>query len=206
MKFTDLHDKMAQCVNGLISKEDFYSWLDENIKVKSYLSIATKYAIISMFSDRLNQDISGYLEKKEATGYIYMMYDINIMFELLFKYIEIIVLSKNRTIENYDLVMQSGLYDYIVDKCGNDYKNLVEKCDRASNIETMGIIRELSNIFVNPPSIEDMEKIKDIINNDIDKEKLQVLKAVEEYNNPTLKKILDKASKITETQELPKNG
>ena len=206
MKFTDLHDKMAQCVNGLISKEDFYSWLDENIKVKSYLSIATKYAIISMFSDRLNQDISYYLEKKEATGYIYMMYDINIMFELLFKYIEIIVLSKNRTIENYDLVMQSGLYDYIVDKCGNDYKNLVEKCDRASNIETMGIIRELSNIFVNPPSVEDMEKIKDIINNDIDKEKLQVLKAVEEYNNPTLKKILDKASKITETQELPKNG
>lgn len=206
MKFTDLHDKMAQCVNGLISKESFYSWLDENIKVKSYLSIATKYAIISMFSDRLNQDISDYLEKKEATGYIYMMYDINIMFELLFKYIEVIVLSKNRTIENYDLVMQSGLYDYIVDKCGSDYKNLVEKCDRASNIETMGIIRELSNIFVNPPSVEDMEKIKDIINNDIDKKKLQILKAVEEYNNPTLKKILDKASKITETQEPPKNG
>lgn len=206
MKFTDLHDKMAQCVNGLISKEDFYSWLDENIKVKSYLSIATKYAIISMFSDKVTEEISEYLNKKEATGYIYMTYDINVVFELLFKYVDIIVLSKNRTIENYDLVMQSGLYDYITSKCGKDYDDLVKKCDRASNIETMGIIRELSNIFVNPPSIEDIEKIKDIINNDIDKEKLEILKAIEEYNNPTLKKIVDNISKETTSKEPSKNG
>lgn len=206
MKFTDLHDKMAQCVNGLISKESFYSWLDENIKVKSYLSIVVKYATISIFSEKVTQEINDYLEKKEATGYIYMTYDINLVFELLFKYIDMVVISKNRTIENYDLVMQSGLYEYIISKCGKDYEDLVKKCDRASNIDTMGIIRELSNIFVNPPSVEDIEKIKDIINNDIDKEKLQILKAVEEYNNPTLKKILDKASRITETQEPPKNG
>lgn len=206
MKFTDLHDKMAQCVNGLVSKDDFYSWLDENIKVKQYLSIANKYAIISMFSDKVNQEINDYLDKNNATGYIYMTYDINMMFELLFKYIDMVVLSKNRTIENYDLVMQSGLYDYIISKCGKDYDDLVKKCDRASNIDTMGIIREISNMFVNPPSVEDIEKIKDIINNDIDKEKLEVLKAIEEYNNPTLKKIVDNISKETNSKEPPKNG
>ena len=36
-----------------------------------------------------------------------------------------------------------------------------------------------------------MERIRDIVNNEIDKDKLEIIKAVEEYNNPVMEKIAE---------------
>ena len=41
------------------------------------------------------------------------------------------------------------------------------------------------------PSVEEMERIRDIVNNEIDKDKLEIIKAVEEYNNPVMEKIAE---------------
>lgn len=194
IKFTDLHDKLVQCNTGLISKEQLTSWLDENVKVKKYISLSTKYAIISVFVNNINTIVDD-INIEEDLDYLYMTYDINLMFGLLFQYIDIPVISKYRSIENYDLVMESGLYDYLMDKCEKDYRVMVEKCDRLTGINNLSITRELSNIFGNPPSVEDIERIKDLINNEIDVEKLNIIKAIEEYNNPTLKKIIDRAER-----------
>lgn len=203
LNFTDLHDKMVQRKTKLITKKDFEAWLKENVEVKPYLSIATKYAVISIFSDNMNKQIKDFYESEyQNFEYIYLTYDINLIFDLLFKYLDMIVLSKYRTAENYDLVMQSGFYDYMMGKCGVDYKNMVEKCDRATGIDNLSVIHELTTIFANPPSVEEIEKIRDIINNDINPEKLEILQAMAEYNNPTMKKIIDKASEESVRENL----
>lgn len=195
IKFTDLHDKLVAYNTKLINKEQLEKWLDENIEVKKYISLSTKYAIISVFVDNFNVSIGDKIDSGDDMDYLYMTYDINLMFSLLFQYIDIPVVSKYRTIDNYDLIIESGFYDYLLDRCGKDYKILVEKCDRITGINNLIIVKELTNIFGNPPSVDDIERIKDLINNEIDIDKLNIIKAIEEYNNPNLKKIIDKVEK-----------
>ena len=203
MKFTDLHDKMAQVKNGLISKEDFIKWLDENVVVKPYIGIAEKYAIITTFVSDYNIEINNNNKYMEDIKYIFIMYEINQLFSLLFKYIDVYVLAKDRLCENYDLVFESGLYDYLIDKCGKDYKDLVFRCDRVSGIANINIVETLTTTFTKAPSVEDIEKVQNIFNS-MDTDKLEIIKAIQEYNNPYIVEIINKA-KQTAINETFKN-
>lgn len=202
INFNDLHDKMIQKINGLVSKEDFYQWLDENIEVETYIPITKKYALINVFSNRFNTEI--YSDDGEISEIFNLIYDLESMFVFLFGYTDVFVRPKDRTVDNYDLIIKSGFFDYIMSFCKNDYLDLQKKCDRVCSIDNLillnGLIKSLSQ-----PSVEDMEKIKNIINNEIDKDKLDVLKAIEEYNNPFLKKVIDSVSK-KEAAEIMKNN
>ena len=202
INFNDLHDKMIQKINGLVSKEDFYQWLDENIEVETYIPITKKYALINVFSNRFNTEI--YSDDGEISEIFNLIYDLESMFVFLFGYTDVFVRPKDRTVDNYDLIIKSGFFDYIMGFCKNDYLDLQKKCDRVCSIDNLillnGLVKSLSQ-----PSVEDMEKIKDIINNEIDKDKLDVLKAIEEYNNPFLKKVIDSVSK-KESAEIMKNN
>ena len=189
IKFSDLHDKLNQYVLNLITKKELEQWLKDNIKIKKYLSLVEKYAIIDVFADKFIDAIKNTDDINNNA--IYIMYDINCMFDLLFKYVDIVVLSKYRTIENYDLIIKSGFYDYILKGCKNDYEELLSKCDRVTGINELSLFRSFEPIINNQPTVEDYERIRDIINNEIDKDKLQILQAVEAYNNPTMNKIVE---------------
>lgn len=202
INFNDLHDKMIQKINGLVSKEDFYQWLDENIEVETYIPITKKYALINVFSNRFNTEI--YSDDGEISEIFNLIYDLESMFVFLFGYTDVFVRPKDRTVDNYDLIIKSGFFDYIMSFCKNDYLDLQKKCDRVCSIDNLillnGLIKSLSQ-----PSVEDMEKIKNIINNEIDKDKLDVLKAIEEYNNPFLKKVIDSVSKKEIVENMKKS-
>lgn len=190
VNFNDLHDKMFQSKSGLISKEDFFEWVGKNIEINTYIPITKKYALIRIFSDKFSDMVNNDLEN-EDNDYIFLIYDINQVFVLLFAYTDMIILSQNRTIDNYDLIMESGLFDYIMKFCEKDYKLLIEKCDKVTGINDLNILKQFVSSIGNQPTVEDMKKIRDIINNEIDSDKLEIIKAVQEYNNPALKKIVD---------------
>lgn len=194
IRFTDLHDKLIQYTTHLITKKELLSWLGENVPVRKYISISEKYAIISMFIKEFNNAVKNVIIDNEKAPFVYLTYDINCMFNLLFRYTDIIVLSKNQTVDNYDLMMQSGFYDYVISKCKNDYLDLQRKCDRTIGIDIYSVVRELQVIFATPPSVEDIEKFKESIN-EIDPSKLEILKTIEEYNNPMMKKVIDGITK-----------
>lgn len=194
INFNDLHDKLAQKVNGLITKDDLYEWLNENIKISSYLPLIKKYALIRVFSDKFKDSMQDNIEN-EDDDFIYLMYDINQLFTLLFAYTDMILLSKYKTLDNYDLIMKSGFFDYMMQFCETDYRELISKCDRLTGIDNLYIMKQFIQSIGNQPSVEDVEKIRDIINNEVDKEKLEIIKAVQEYNNPMLKKIIGNISK-----------
>ena len=190
ISFNDLHDKLLQRVDNLISRDELYDWLDNNLEVKNYLPLTTKYAEIRIFSDKFKDDVDSNIDDKDV-DFIYFVYDLNQLFVFLFAYTDIVVLSKNRTIENYDLIMKSGFFDYMMQYCKNDYESVIEKCDKVTGIEDVNIIKSFAMAIGSYPSVEEMERIRDIVNNEIDKDKLEIIKAVEEYNNPVMEKIAE---------------
>ena len=190
ISFNDLHDKLLQRVDNLISRDKLYDWLDNNLEVKNYLPLTTKYAEIRIFSDKFKDDVDSNIDDKDV-DFIYFVYDLNQLFVFLFAYTDIVVLSKNRTIENYDLIMKSGFFDYMMQYCKNDYESVIEKCNKVTGIEDVNIIKSFTMAIGSYPSVEEMERIRDIVNNEIDKDKLEIIKAVEEYNNPVMEKIAE---------------
>ena len=190
ISFNDLHDKLLQRVDNLISRDELYDWLDNNLEVKNYLPLTTKYAEIRIFSDKFKDDVDSNIDDKDV-DFIYFVYDLNQLFVFLFAYTDIVVLSKNRTIENYDLIMKSGFFDYMMQYCKNDYESVIEKCNKVTGIEDVNIIKSFTMAIGSYPSVEEMERIRDIVNNEIDKDKLEIIKAVEEYNNPVMEKIAE---------------
>lgn len=190
ISFNDLHDKLLQRVDNLISRDELYDWLDNNLEVKNYLPLTTKFAEIRIFSDKFKDDVDSNIDDKDV-DFIYFVYDLNQLFVFLFAYTDIVVLSKNRTIENYDLIMKSGFFDYMMQYCKNDYESVIEKCNKVTGIEDVNIIKSFTMAIGSYPSVEEMERIRDIVNNEIDKDKLEIIKAVEEYNNPVMKKITE---------------
>lgn len=190
ISFNDLHDKLLQRVDNLISRDELYDWLDNNLEVKNYLPLTTKYAEIRIFSDKFKDDVDSNIDDKDV-DFIYFVYDLNQLFVFLFAYTDIVVLSKNRTIENYDLIMKSGFFDYVMQYCKNDYESVVEKCNKVTGIEDVNTIKSFTMAIGSYPSVEEMERIRDIVNNEIDRDKLEIIKAVEEYNNPVMKKITE---------------
>ena len=189
INFNDLHDKMFQVTSGLISKESFFEWLDENIDIDVYIPVATKYAIASVFSKEIFSDMSG-TDIAEDIDYIFLKYETERLFNSLFSYIKIKVSKNNKTFDNYDLVFKSGLYDYVMKFCESDYKRFLDIFDRVSGINTLTIMNQFVTFIGKQPNVEDMERIRDIINNEIDTDKMEILKAVQEYNSPVMKQVI----------------
>lgn len=195
IKFESLLDKLKERVNGDISKEELYDWLDENIVVANYIPLAKKYAIISVFNDNFAKQSD--LSSKDT---LYMVYDMLQMFAVLFAYTSIVVLSRYRTVDNYDLVMKSGFFDYMMKYCEDDYEEFIHKFDRVCGIDDVNIMEQFIGAVNNYPTLEEIEKMRDIINNDIDKDKMEVLRAVEEYNNPVLKEVMKSRISVKEIE------
>nr|DAT69641.1 MAG TPA: hypothetical protein [Caudoviricetes sp.]DAT69713.1 MAG TPA: hypothetical protein [Caudoviricetes sp.] len=192
ISFNDLHDVMAQRNNGLISKEKFSLWLDENLKLIRYIPLAKKYAIIGIFSNRIKNGMGE--EGEYNTDAVLLYYDLNQLFDLLFAYTNVPISTKDRSLDNYDLIMTSGFFSYVYNYCGGDYEDLVRKCDNATGINTVCIMEQIVQAIGKQPTVSEMRQMANIINNDIDKDKLELIKTIQEYDNPLMKKVVNSIS------------
>ena len=188
MFFNDLKTVVDTYNRNEMTKEEYEKFLKDNIIVNKYIPIAKKYAMISSFCSEFNKVVFD-VDKSNQT-------EIE-LYSLLFGYTNIIIASDERNITNYDLIMSSGLYDYIYIKCKNDYDNIIEKCNRLNGIDNLWILSKLNDIFCNPMNVENIEKIKDIINNEVDKDKLKFINSIVEFNNPQIKSFFNKLEKDT---------
>ena len=97
--FSDVHDKMVQVTTGLITREQFTNWFNENITVKSYLPLASKYAIVNVFAETFkNKAFNQGDNKKIDLDYIYLEYDLSMMFDLQFYYTNIVTSQKKSAV------------------------------------------------------------------------------------------------------------
>lgn len=162
-----------------------------DIIVKNYIPIAEKFSTIRRIGKEINDEID-YLINNENFGYdyVYLKYELEKYFMLIEKYTNIIIKKDEKTLNNYDVLMSSGIFDYINKICEKDYNDFSNLCDRVIGIDNLSITRQLSNLLTTEIVSKNLKSIKRSIDG-ISKEKLNILKNIHEYNNPLYKELYD---------------
>ena len=92
--------------------------------------------------------------------------------------------------ENYDLIYQSGLADYILEYCGKDYERLVRMMERTLSYQNLTeLIQSIREINVGGLS-EAAEKIREI-KDEIDPEVIKNIADIARMNDPALNDLKD---------------
>lgn len=202
MFFRDIKLVLEQYISGESTEQNVRDVI-ENLTVVKYIPIIKKYAIIGAFSNHLNEVLldTDKSSVSQLQGY-YITYDIGLKFTILSSYCNIIIGEDEKTSENYDLVMQSGFYDMILEKCHDDVKKFIEISDRVVGINNTWILNELNTIFCDTVNVQNMEQIMTILNDENNKEMLQKVQDVQLLANPALGKIIERTKKELASQEM----
>nr|DAH11500.1 MAG TPA: hypothetical protein [Caudoviricetes sp.] len=92
--------------------------------------------------------------------------------------------------ENYDLIYQSGLADYILEYCGKDYERLVRMMERTLSYQNLTeLIQSIREINVGGLS-EAAEKIRGM-KDEIDPEVIKNIADIARMNDPALNNLKD---------------
>lgn len=147
-----------------------YNDMLQNLVIRAYLPMQEKVvALVRMVMDS-DKDI----DVPEA--FFTAGLEIACCFDGLLSYVNIEpeVNPDIKSYENYDLIYQSGLADYILEYCGKDYERLVRMMERTLSYENLtdlvqsmremdtGSLRELVNTLRNMKDEVDPEVIKNI--------------------------------------------
>ena len=147
-----------------------YNDMLRNLVIRAYLPMQEKVvALVRMVMDS-DKDI----DVPEA--FFTAGLEIACCFDGLLSYVNIEpeVNPDIKSYENYDLIYQSGLADYILEYCGKDYERLVRMMERTLSYENLtdlvqsmremdtGSLRELMNTLRNMKDEIDPEVIKNI--------------------------------------------
>lgn len=147
-----------------------YNDMLQNLVIRAYLPMQEKVvALVRMVMDS-DKDI----DVPEA--FFTAGLEIACCFDGLLSYVNIEpeVNPDIKSYENYDLIYQSGLVDYILEYCGKDYERLVRMMERTLSYENLtdlvqsmremdtGSLRELVNNLRNMKDEIDPEVIKNI--------------------------------------------
>ena len=189
--FKDLYKKMEDRVNNIITQEEFYDYLDNNIDIEKYLSISKKYATAEIISKKYETSLILQSKVEDFDSFIYMQYDIYKTLYCVFVYTSLVITKDFYNQESCDLCYKSGLIQYIKKQSNNDLDILFEKCDCVSGINNLFIIKKL-NELLSVNTVEDWEKIQDIVNNGIDESKLKFFNEIVAYNDPRMHELFDK--------------
>lgn len=96
--------------------------------------------------------------------------------------------------ENYDLIYQSGLADYILEYCGKDYERLVRMMERTLSYQNLTeLIQSIREINVGGLS-EATEKIRNL-KDEIDPEVIKNIADIARMNDPALNNLKDTIDK-----------
>lgn len=212
LTFNNLLDKMIQSSKRLLSKEEFYKWLDGNIKIKDYISIQEKMAIINLqsiiFPIQCNYGIT---ELNQIAiddidlCHIEEVYELIKIFELMCSYIcDAVVEDKHKTFSTYNEIFKSGFYDYIMDKVEKDYLRFVNMCDDVLGIKNMYMNTQLIKLLRSIPDKEELEKIQNTFNQPENIEIMDKLNYFIGLNNPNLKCLFDSISEMAKEEKVNK--
>lgn len=92
--------------------------------------------------------------------------------------------------ENYDLIYQSGLADYILEFCGKDYDRLVRMMERTLSYQNlMELVQSIREVDVGGLS-EVTEKIRSM-KDEVDPEVIKNIADIARMNDPALNKLKD---------------
>lgn len=190
IKFKDLLSKIDSLLDGKINEDEFVTWFRSNLEIRKYIGLEEKLSLVDFYVEKFNADLS-YEKEDTVRKESYKLYEISLVFDLLFKYTNIMIPSNYKNSDNYDKVFITPVYRIIHSECEKDYNRLVSMYERKIGINNIELIYTLGEIFGVNQTPEDFEKIKNIINDEINPDKLKDLLALAKMNNPIMGKVVD---------------
>ena len=203
MLFNDVKDKYAQYKNGLITFDEFDSWVYENIEINQYIPIITKYTMLHDINQNFTKDCTEVIKSDSNNiEILFVMYDITTMFDILFKYTNIEVSSDQRSTKNYDYMVSSGLFDYLRNKVGADYDRFVAMFEKASGINELNISKVVEATLAGSVTPDDIKELESLFKGMTPK-KMKIIEGFQEFNNPGMKALYEnmKSAAMKEADE-----
>lgn len=162
--------------------------LESKLIIKNYLPMDEKAVCITKAFLDADKDYS------IPSIFIAIGFDIAILFDCLLSYVNIDIekiTDEEKTYENYDLIYQSGLGDYILNYCKQDYERLVKMVDKALSIEHVSaLLNSLDS--VDSDSIESMTNAIVGLKNNADKEMIHDMATIAKFSDPEFEDLKDK--------------
>jgi hypothetical protein len=189
--------KCEEKIDGDVSETAFKRYLDKYITVKDYIPLSYKKNLLDIFFSSIESEDGDFSD----LAYLFEMFTV---LHILMFYTNIEIDVTELTEENYDLVVHSGLADYIKSKCEKDFNKTYSMAMQAISFKTYEIISNFANT-VDIDGARDLFADTQNAVSEIDIEKLRFMKDIMDYNNPALKDvkdaIYDETRKIIETKQ-----
>lgn len=169
---------------------DFKLYLQRNIKIKPYVGISKKCAYVDIAAMNLSHILQDMLSDNVSSISEMCMYiEMEKLFTGLFMYINVDFNTDYQSYVDYDLIMESGLFDYVMKYAEKDYERFCHDVDIAVGIHDMSIIEAIKE-HLHIPTEEEVNAMTESLKN-IDDEKMDKILRVSEMNNPTLASLVD---------------
>lgn len=205
MTFNNLIDKLNQRKLNLITSQELVQWLSDNIKVLTYIPITTKYYIASMIKNQYKNIVNIDDIDDFNIEYYNLQYDIISTFYIIMSYVNIIVPIDKMTPENYDMLMSTGFYNYVMCYASDDYKDFVYKCEKLTGIRNLEIINQFITEIGDKFNISNIQEIRKEINK-IDMRKLGLLESVTKFNDKTKADIIESIDASAKKEAISKQN
>ena len=195
MKITDIMDKYKQRDLGLLSDEQLEKQLSDELVIHTYISLSRKCAYLHNLNEKFASQIETYLKDDSDVELIYMLYEITVLFDVVFQYVNIEMTAEQKSVEVYDFCMNSGFYKYLTDRIGDDANKFVDMFEKTSGITNLNIFIMIRNAVNSNITGADIEELKSVIKG-ITPKKLGMMNEFMAYNNPAMNNMLDNIKKV----------
>ena len=195
MKITDIMDKYKQRDLGLLSDEQLEKQLSDELVIHTYISLSRKCAYLHNLNEKFASQIETYLKDDSDVELIYMLYEITVLFDVVFQYVNIEMTEEQKRVEVYVFCMNSGFYKYLTDRIGDDANKFVDMFEKTSGITNLNISIMIRNAVNSNITGADIEELKSVIKG-ITPKKLEKMNEFMAYNNPAMNNMLDNIKKV----------
>lgn len=145
------------CTRFVVSNGENMEELDDlfqKLVIKSYMKMDYKVLCLTRTFMDADKDID------IPSPFFVAALDIAILFDCLLSYANIdtgAITQEEKSYENYDILNESGLVEYILSFCANDYNKLVSMAERAISYENLVSLMDSLNSF----DSESLQKLTD---------------------------------------------
>ena len=126
---------------------------------------------------------------------IYMLYEITVMFDVIFQYANIEMTADQKSVDTYDFCMNSGFYKYLTDRIGDDAKKFTDMFEKTSGIADLNISIMIRNAVNSNITGADIAELKSVIKG-ITPKKLDKMNEFMAYNNPAMNDMLNGIKRV----------
>lgn len=179
---------------GLLSDEQLEKQLSDELIIHTYISLSRKCAYLHNLNEKFAGQIETYLKEDADVELIYMLYEITVLFDVIFQYVNIEMTADQKTVEFYDFCMNSGFYKYLTDRIGDDAKKFVDMFEKTSGIADLNVSIMIRNAVNSNITGADIAELKSVIKG-ITPKKLDKMNEFMAYNNPAMNSMLDSIKK-----------